>query len=193
MDARIKIGDLRIEDTDIIEQLVPLVYEAFQEHAPGWLPTVAEAKEEILASLEPKKISRVLVDAARHPLGWIGAIPHNSGRIWEIHPLMIAVSEQGKGYGQQLVRDLELLASARGVLTLEAGTSDQTKATTLSGVDLYKNPTQAIANIGNLKRHPYEFYVKIGFKVVGVIPDAEGPGKPGIILAKRVETAAFSA
>ena len=187
MDTKTNITDLRIKDTDIIKQLAPLVHEAFQAHAPGWLPTVAEAEEEILESLEPKKISRVLLDAARQPLGWIGAIPHNSGRIWEIHPLVIAASEQGKGYGQQLVRDLERLASARGVLTLEAGTSDQTEATTLSGVDLYKDPAQAIANIGNLKRHPYEFYVKIGFKVVGVMPDAEGPGKPGIILAKRVE------
>ena len=132
-------------------------------------------------------MSRVLVDAAGRPSGWIGAIPQSHGRVWEIHPLVVAVSEQGKGYGRQLVRDLEALAKARGALTLLAGSSDETNATTLGGVDLYQDPAQAITNLRNLKGHPYEFYVKIGFKVVGVIPDAEGPGKPGIMLAKRVE------
>ena len=33
---------------------------------------------------------------------------------------------------------------------------------------------------------PYEFYQKLGFVVVGVLPDATGPGKPGIFLAKWV-------
>ena len=32
----------------------------------------------------------------------------------------------------------------------------------------------------------YEFYQKIGFSFVGVIPDANGFGKPDIIMAKRV-------
>jgi aminoglycoside 6'-N-acetyltransferase I len=26
--------------------------------------------------------------------------------------------------------------------------------------------------------HPYEFYMKIGFSIVGVMPDANGVGKP---------------
>ena len=31
-----------------------------------------------------------------------------------------------------------------------------------------------------------EFYLKVGFSLVGVLPDANGPGKPDIFLAKRV-------
>jgi aminoglycoside 6'-N-acetyltransferase I len=31
-----------------------------------------------------------------------------------------------------------------------------------------------------------EFYRKLGFVIVGVVPDANGPGKPDILMAKRV-------
>jgi aminoglycoside 6'-N-acetyltransferase I len=31
------------------------------------------------------------------------------------------------------------------------------------------------------------FWQRVGYTVVGVIPDAEGPGKPTILLAKRTE------
>jgi aminoglycoside 6'-N-acetyltransferase I len=31
-----------------------------------------------------------------------------------------------------------------------------------------------------------EFHQKLGYTVVGVVPDANGPGKPDISMAKRV-------
>ena len=44
-----------------------------------------------------------------------------------------------------------------------------------------------LPNIRNLNNHPYEFYLKVGFAIVGVIPDANGPGKPDIMMAKSVQ------
>jgi len=41
-------------------------------------------------------------------------------------------------------------------------------------------------HIRNLGRHPYEFYQKLGYVIVGVIPDANGLGKPDILMAKSV-------
>jgi aminoglycoside 6'-N-acetyltransferase I len=43
-----------------------------------------------------------------------------------------------------------------------------------------------LQTIGNLRRHPYEFYQKLGYVIVGVIPDTNGFGKPDIFMAKRV-------
>jgi aminoglycoside 6'-N-acetyltransferase I len=34
--------------------------------------------------------------------------------------------------------------------------------------------------------NPLAFYQRVGFEIVGVIPDANGPGKPDILMAKRV-------
>jgi aminoglycoside 6'-N-acetyltransferase I len=46
---------------------------------------------------------------------------------------------------------------------------------------------EKIANIQNYKGHPYEFYLKCGYTITGVMPDANGRGKPDIIMGKRVE------
>ena len=138
--------DLRSEDALLIEKMAPTANNyAFVEHAPGWLPTVDAAREELIESLQPNRLSRVMMNSQNHPVGWIGAIRQNRGRVWEIHPLMVTKSEQGKGFGRALVNDIEELAQAAGVLTLWAGTSDQTNATSLSGIDLYQDPTRAIA------------------------------------------------
>jgi aminoglycoside 6'-N-acetyltransferase I len=84
------------------------------------------------------------------------------------------------------VADLELRVRARGGLTLWVGTDDEIGMTSLAGVDLYPNVLEHLARIQNLKGHPYEFYQKLGFAVIGVMPDAKGWGKPDIYLAKRV-------
>jgi aminoglycoside 6'-N-acetyltransferase I len=70
---------------------------------------------------------------------------------------------------------------------LMLGSDDQDNMTSLSGVDLYQNTWQHIANIQNLKGHPYEFYQKLGYAIIGVVPDANGIGKPDILMAKRIE------
>jgi aminoglycoside 6'-N-acetyltransferase I len=85
-----------------------------------------------------------------------------------------------------LVRDIEALASARGALTMLLGTSDESERTNLSGRDLFADPLRALQNVVVTKPHPLPFWQAIGYTVVGVAPDAEGPGKPTIHLAKRL-------
>jgi len=119
-------------------------------------------------------------------LGWIGGIPAYGGRVWEVHPLVVSGSHRRQGIGRALVEDLERCAASRGALTLWVGSDDEHGETTLSGSDLYPDIPGAIQRIRNLNQHPYEFYLRLGFTIAGVLPDANGPGKPDIFLAKRV-------
>jgi aminoglycoside 6'-N-acetyltransferase I len=94
---------------------------------------------------------------------------------------------QGKGIGRALVADLEAQVAARGAVTLYLLTDDLDNSTSLGGVDLYDDPLAHLRSIRNIRNHPFEFYIKCGFAIAGVIPDADGMGKPDILLAKRVK------
>lgn len=82
--------------------------------------------------------------------------------------------------------DLEEQVKKRGGLTLWVGTDDEDNMTSLANVNLYSKLWEKIANIKNLRGHPYEFYQKCGFQIVGVMPDANGRGKADIYMAKHV-------
>jgi GNAT superfamily N-acetyltransferase len=185
--AKCDFVDVRTQDQTFIAKLAELSYEAFREHAPNWLADIDAALEEVRESCGPRRLSRALLDNdAGEPVGWIGVIPQSGGRVWEIHPVAVRASHQRRGHGRLLVQHVERLAESRGVLTLFAGTSDQTGATSLSAVDLYERLPSALASLSCHKPHPYRFWLSLGFHVVGVMPDADGWGKPGIYMAKRV-------
>lgn len=178
-------------DSAQISDLAQLIYRAFLAHAPGWLPSEADTRRVVFRAGEPPRLNRVLLNPQGMPIGWIGVIPVNHGRIWEIHPLAVSPEHQARGYGRMLVREIENLAAKRGVLGLMAGTSDETDATPLYGVDLYQNPFEVLRMLNGTENHPVTFWTRVGFTVVGVIPDAEGRGKPGISLAKRIGSDPF--
>ena len=96
------------------------------------------------------------------------------------------VSQQGKGIGRALVADLEERVKERGGLTITLGSDDVNYQTSLAGIDLFPNVWEHVAHIRNWKRHPYEFYRKQGYVIVGVMPDANGLGKPDILMAKSI-------
>jgi len=71
-------------------------------------------------------------------------------------------------------------------LIVKLGTDDENERTSLGGIDLFPNVAEKIAQIRNLRRHPFEFYQKLGYEITGVVPDANGFGKPDIIMCKRL-------
>ncbi len=174
---------------ELIDRTARLLFDAFRDHAAAW-PTFESARQEVIDSLVPERISRVIVDGSADVLGWIGAIPIYDGHVWEVHPLVVHHAHRRRGIGRALVADLEQLAAVRGVLTLWAGSDDENNETTMGGVDLYANIPEAMRDIRNLHDHPFEFYLRVGFRIAGVLPDANGRGKPDIFLAKRVAVTA---
>jgi aminoglycoside 6'-N-acetyltransferase I len=163
-----------------------MLLETFRNISPEAWPDMDAAMHEVQDSLGPSRLSRVAVDPDNSVLGWIGGIPQYRGHVWEVHPLVVRPEDREKGIGRALVQDLEALVRQRGALTLWVGADDESGQTSLSGVDLFPNPLKKLANISNVSRHPYEFYLKLGFELVGVMPDANGPGKPDIYLAKSL-------
>jgi aminoglycoside 6'-N-acetyltransferase I len=91
-----------------------------------------------------------------------------------------------RGIGRALVLDLEEQVRRRGIQTLFVGSDDEDGETTLAGRDLYPEVVAALASLKDLRGHPFGFYQRMGFSVVGAVPDANGPGKPDILLAKRL-------
>ncbi len=183
-----RIIDLFPDDEEAIRRVAAMVVEGFKGPISSY-PDMDAALEEVRESFGPDRISRVAVNEQGTVLGWIGGRSHYEGHVWELHPLVVHPDHQRKGIGRALVADLEELVQARGGLTLWLGTDDLDNRTSLSGVDLYPNPLQHLAQIVNVRGHPYEFYQKVGFVIVGVMPDANGWGKPDIYMAKRVQGA----
>lgn len=182
-----KIIDLLPDNKIAIEQTATILVEAFKEHWASAWQNPEEARAEIEESFAEHRISRISVDKNENVLGWIGGISMYDGRVWELHPLVVNPQFHGRGIGRALVEDLEEQVKNRGGLTLFLGTDDEDNMTTLSNTNLYENTFDKITKIKNVKGHPFEFYQKLGFKIVGVMPDANGRGKPDIYMAKRID------
>ena len=176
----------KLDNEQLIQEAAQLLMDAFREHWPEAWPTFEEGLKEIHEMLDAERICRAAVDENGNLLGIIGGIPGYDGNVWELHPLAVQPNLQGQGIGRALVADLEEQVRQRGGLTISLGSDDEDNMTSLSDVDLYENTWEKIQNIRNFKGHPFTFYQKMGYVITGVVPDANGRGKPDIIMSKRI-------
>ena len=184
----VKILDAPAVDERLRRQMAEMLTVAFRLAWPGTWDTIESALEEVDEALEEGKICRVAVDERGDALGWISG-KHLYARVWELHPLVVHPDAQGRGVGRALVQDLEAHVRERGGITLQLGTDDETGATSAYGTDVYEDVAGHIARLRIVDpqwRHPLDFYRKCGFTVIGLRPDANGIGKPDILMAKRV-------
>jgi len=119
--------------------------------------------------------------------GWCGVIPRYGGNVYELHPLAVRRDVQRRGIGTLLVREAERTARDRGGLTLRVDADDEKPGgeTSFANADLYDDFPERIINF-EPGTHQSAFYMKLGYKIIGVMPDANGYGKPDIYLAKKL-------
>jgi aminoglycoside 6'-N-acetyltransferase I len=179
----IQCEPLAAGDVATVAQVARISQAAFS-HIP-YCDTFAEARQEVQEALEPGKICLVARNEQGEIMGWIGG-QHSYSQVWELHPLAVAPQFQRCGVGRALVAALEERIAAAGGYTVQLGTDDEFGGTNLYGRELYPNVLEAAQSMRNVNEHPYSFYQKLGFVVTGLIPDANGFGKPDIIMCKRV-------
>ena len=158
-----------------------LLVDGFREHWPDAFPTMEDALE----TVDEVETKRVALDDEGNVLGWAGLL-YRYARVWELHPLVVREDARERGIGRALLDAIERIAKESGGLTLLVGSDDEDAMTSLHGIDLYPEPLVHLARIEDRKGHPFGFYLKCGYSVVGVVPDANGFGKPDIQLAKRL-------
>jgi aminoglycoside 6'-N-acetyltransferase I len=183
-----RIIDITSNSGFLVLKAAEMLFNEFKEIAPHIWKDLDSVVEEMDFCVSSERICRGAIDSSGELLGWVGALPQYKGHTWELHPLVVGSSFRKYGVGSQLIKDLGNQVAIRGGSTIYLGTDDEMGKTSLFGKDLYNNTFREIENIKNTENHPFEFYKKNGFSIVGVIPDANGFGKPDILMAKRLGT-----
>jgi aminoglycoside 6'-N-acetyltransferase I len=154
-------------------------------HVPSAWHDMPAARDEVSSfTADPDRMAIAALDGA-NLVGWIGSIRH-SRSAWELHPLVIDPAFQGRGCGTGLVKALEEQAHRAGICTIWLGTDDDFGGTNLFGADLYPDVLEHLRRLMPAGRHPYTFYRRLGYTVVGVLPDVDGFGRHDILMAKRI-------
>jgi aminoglycoside 6'-N-acetyltransferase I len=182
----VTVRRLDADDVDAQREAAALLLEGFVEMAPEAWSDLEDALREVRDALGPERLCLAAKDADGRVAGWVGAIRNYDGNAWELHPLVVAPALQGRGIGRALVVALEEELRARGAMTVYLGTDDEAGMTSLGGADLYPGVLEKLAAMENRRGHPFTFYRRLGYEVVGCIPDANGFGKPDIFMAKRL-------
>lgn len=170
-------------DSEQVAACARVLREAFKSIGAYGGPGQAEAEVATFLA-EAERFALAAVENAE-VLGFIGGVDSYSHAL-ELHPLVVTPSRQRRGIGSALVHALEMEAIARGKLTIYLGTDDEKGGTSLFGADIFPDPLTKFAAIAPTTGHPFFFYRKLGYEPVGVIPDANGFGKPDLLMAKRV-------
>ncbi len=173
---------INLKDEKHIKQIASILYDNFE----NWITAYDKGLEAVKKTVATEKISLAAVDENDSAIGWVSGI-HEYPAAWELHPLVVSKEYRYKGVGTMLVKKFEEEVKNRNGKIIFLGTDDENGATSISGIDLFPNVLEKLKEIKNINAHPFEFYLKNGFEVTGIIPDANGFGKPDIIMCKRVE------
>ena len=176
------------ESEETIIKAAEILYAVFTGgNADQWLKNQKDAFDEVRECIDKPNICTG-IKTGNELIGWAGIRPMYE-KTWELHPVAIKKEYQGKGYGRALLGEMERIAHWNGIIGLVVGSDDETFGTSLSEKEITgENIFDEIKNIKNHKNHPFEFYIKCGYAIVGIIPNANGLRKPDIWLWKDVRS-----
>ena len=174
------------ESEDTIKQAAEILHITFGGGDNNlWITNKKEAFDEVRECIEKPNIC-LGIKTGNELIGWGGIRPMYE-KTWELHPMVIKKEYQRKSYGRLLLTEIENVANLNGIIGLEAGSDDETNSTSLSEKEINgENIFEEIKNIKNYKNHPFEFYEKCGYTIIGIIPNANGQNKPDIWLWKDI-------
>ncbi len=176
-----------INMTELSQKQIIQAAQILTDSLPIGYPTLQAALDEIKERLIPENI---LLSAVENDvvIGWGGILaPVYDGNVFELHPLAVRNDKRKQGIGREIVLSLEGEARKQGGLTIHLGADDAKDGgeTSLANVDLYNDLPDKIKNFTS-GTHQSGFYMKLGYKIIGVMPDANGIGKPDIFFGKRL-------
>jgi aminoglycoside 6'-N-acetyltransferase I len=175
---------LEAASADQREQAAAILVAALA-HAPSAWHDMAAARQQVSTFIGRQERLAIAAVEGERLLGWIGAIRH-SRHAWELHPLVVDPAHQRRGCGTLLVKALEDEARRAGICTIWLGADDDFGGTSLFGLDLFPDVLGRLQRLIATGKHPYAFYRRQGYALVGVLPDVEGPGRHDILMAKRI-------
>ena len=173
-------------DEEHIGKVAALLKDGFSDTGTDAWNSNEECLIDVRESLSDKKISRVALGKENEILGWAAGAPLYGTFTWELEVLVVDRQNRKERIGSQLLGDFESEVKLRGGLNVFFGTDDENFRTSIGGTELYPDPLSHLNYLQNIGGHPFEFYVKQGYAVVGVLPDANGIGKPDIFMSKRL-------
>ena len=180
----ISITTLCVDNTSRTSEVALLLLDGFRGISDAW-PDTASAHHEVVTNSTSTHVSLIAcVDEA--VVGWVAANPQYDGHAWELHPLVVASAFRRRGIARALVTTLCAQVKAKGATTLFVWCDDEGGYTSLADTSLYPDPLVHVAQFSATSPHAAGFYLKLGFSLCGVLPDANGIGKPDILFSRRV-------
>jgi len=145
------------------------------------MPLVAE-------SLKDGHFSQIAIEDGE-VVGWLWGRPLFEGIwAWELRWLIVDQTRPRAGVGRALTESFEAWCQQRNILTIWLMTGEEMGETSLRGADLWADPFTPLATIQPVANSPFAFWQKMGYRFIGVIPDANGKGVPEYLMGKTLAT-----
>ncbi len=178
------------ESLNTREQAVKILLEAFPADEMWSDLDEKMARETVEFSIYGKNIC-IGIKIGSELAGWVCLRPEyekiKNEATWELHPFVISPKFKRKGYGKMLMEEVEKAAQENNIIGIILSSGDEANKTSLSDKEITgENIIEEIKNIKNYKNHPYEFYQKCGYSIIGIIPNAYGIRKTDIWLWKDI-------